>query len=391
VNEGVNASRSRRAGAREAILTAIRTAEPLSRVELAGLTGLTEASVSTTVRRLLDEGLVVETGRTPTGGKPRVMLRLDPAARIAVGVHLDDDVTTYVLTGQTGGIISRLNRPAPATDPGDAVVRRLVTDIAALVDGSGIDRARCLGIGLVRPGPTAPGRPGDGLDRRLAEATGWPVLLENDATAAAVGEYWVARVDAGRPFAALSMGSGIGAGVVIDGVAMRGRHANAGEFGHLCLQFDGPACWCGSRGCLEVLAGPQVVVDAAVADPLVAAEAGLDTGSRRSTIEDFKAVARAARGGAPGCRALLERSARYVAAAAESVVNLLDIDLLVLTGPGFAAASFVYGPAITARLAGADARTWHRSVSVTVSLAAPTASATGAAALVLQSSLHGVS
>ena len=101
----------------------------------------------------------------------------------------------------------------------------------------------------------------------------------------------------------------------------------------------------------------------------------------------FAAVARAARAGSPACRALLDDSARYVAAAAESVVNLLDIDLVVLTGPGFAAASFVYGPAINARLAPADARTWHRSVSVTVSPAAATASATGAAALVIQAAL----
>ena len=383
--------RGRRTAAREAILDAIRAAEPLSRVELSAMTGLTEASVSTTVRRLLDEGLVVETGRTPTGGKPRTMLRLDPAARIAVGVHLDDDVTTYVLTGQTGGIISRMTRPTPAgPDPGD-LVRRLVTDIGGLVDGSGIDRARCLGIGLVWAGPRArpDAPPGPHLDRRLAEAVGWPVLLENDATAAAVGEYWTARVEASRPFAALYMGSGIGAGIVLDGVALRGAHGNAGEFGHVCLQVDGPPCWCGSRGCLEALAGPQVVVEAALADPAAAAEAALDPAARRSTTAGFAAVARAARAGAPACRALLEHSARYVAAAAESLVNLIDVDLLVLTGPGFAAASFVYGPAISARLASADARTWHRSVSVTVSLAAATASATGAAALVLQSSLRG--
>ncbi|GAA0587019.1 ROK family transcriptional regulator [Paractinoplanes ferrugineus] len=392
----MNGGRGRRNGARAAILDAIRAAEPLSRVELSAMTGLTEASVSTTVRRLLDEGLVVETGRTPTGGKPRTMLRLDPAARIAVGAHLDDDGTTYVLTGQTGGIISRMTRPTLAGLDADAIVRRLVADIGGLVDGSGIDRARCLGIGLVWAGPRVRpgispgwGRYGEHLDRRLAEATGWPVLLENDATAAAVGEYWVARVAAARSFAALYMGGGIGAGIVLDGVALRGRHANAGEFGHLCLQIDGPPCWCGSRGCLEALAGPQVVVEAALADPAAADEAALDASARRSTTAEFAAVARAARAGAPACRALLEESARYLAAAAESLVNLVDVDLLVLTGPGFAAASFVYGPAISARLAAADARTWHRSVSVTVSLAAATASATGAAALVLQSAMRG--
>ena len=399
---GPPVGRGRRAGARESILDAIRLAEPLSRVELAATSGLTEAAVSMTVRRLLDEGLVVETGRTPTSGKPRTLLRLDPAARLAVGIHLDEDVTTYVLTGQTGGIVSRLTRRAPAGADRDAVLEALVADVGVLVDGSGVERARCLGMGLVMPGPRgngislrdAPphllGNHGDELDRRLAAATGWPVLVENDATAAAVGEYWVTRVGPARAFAALYMGGGIGAGIVIDGVALRGTQANAGEFGHLCLQVDGPECWCGGRGCLEALAGPAVVVAAAQADPVAAAEAGLDVGRpRRSAAADFGAVARAARGGAPACLALLEDSARYVAAAAESVVNLLDIDLLVLTGPGFAAASFVYGPAITARIAAADARTWHRSVSVTVSLAAATASATGAAALVLQSSHRG--
>ncbi|TDC81607.1 ROK family transcriptional regulator [Micromonospora sp. KC606] len=393
--------RSRRTGARESILDAIRSAEPLSRVELASMTGLTEAAVSMTVRRLIEEGLVRETGRSPTGGKPRTLLRLDPVARVAVGIHLDEDTTTYVLTGQTGGVISRLARPALAGADPDTLVRGLAADVAVLIDASGVDPARCLGVGVVWPGPQGPGvHPeqapihlrgwrGDDLDRRLAAATGMQVLVENDATAAAVGEYWVARVGPTRAFAALYMGSGIGAGIVIDGVALRGAQANAGEFGHLCLQVDGLPCWCGSSGCLEVLAGPQVVVGAALADPVAAGEAGLDRASaRRSVAADFAAVARAARAGAPACRALLDDSARYVAAAAESVVNLLDIDLLVLTGPGFAAASFVYGPAITSRIAAADARTWHRSVSVTVSLAAATASATGAAAVVLQSSMR---
>ncbi|MBW6439604.1 ROK family transcriptional regulator [Actinoplanes hulinensis] len=436
--------RGRRPAARESILDAIRASEPLSRVELAAITGLTEAAVSMTVRRLLNEGLVVETGRAPTGGKPRTLLRLDPAARLAVGVHLDRDVTTFVLTGQTGGVISRLARPAP---PGD-LLSHLADGIGTLLAASGVARARCLGLGVVWPGPRngnvrrtpdadtpaaeggvpglpdishfrGPGAPSvslspgavphasddahprgwdapphlrgwdaDELGRRLVEENGWPVLVENDATAAAVGEYWVARVGPEQAFAALYMGSGIGAGIVVEGRAMRGGHGAAGEFGHVCVQVDGPECWCGSRGCLEILAGPHTVVTAARADAAAAAEAGLDQTTPRSVAADFAAVARAARAGAPRCLALLEDSARYVAAAAESVVNLLDIDLVVLTGPGFAAASFVYGPAIMRRVQPADRRTWHRSVTVTVSLAAATASATGAAALVLQSHLR---
>jgi predicted NBD/HSP70 family sugar kinase len=403
VSDATAATRApRRRSARERILDTIRAAEQLSRVELASVTGLTEAAVSMTVRRLLEEGLIVETGREPTAGKPRTMLRLDPAARLAVGIYLDEDTTTYVLTGQTGGVMSRLARPAPEIGDQESVLQQLVADVEVLLAGSGVDRARCLGIGVVWPGPrSGTARPEDApphllgwrddeLGQRLAAATGWPVLVENDATAAAVGEYWVARMGPEQGFAALYMGSGIGAGLVVEGRAMRGGQGNAGEFGHLCMDIDGPACWCGSRGCLEILAGPRTVVGRALADPAAADEAGLDPAQpRRSVTADFAAVARAARAGAPQCRALLEDSARFVAAAAESVINLLDLDLIVLTGPGFAAASSIYGPAITRRIAGADSRTWHRSVTVTVSLAAATASATGAAALVLQSHIRG--
>src|SRR3954453_12909481 len=88
----------------------------------------------------------------------------------------------------------------------------------------------------------------------------------------AVGEYWVARMGPDQDFAALYMGSGIGAGLIVEGRAMRGRRGNAGEFGHFCVDVNGPVCWCGSRGCLETIAGPRAVVNAALADGAAAAE-----------------------------------------------------------------------------------------------------------------------
>jgi len=368
------------------VLDAVRAHEHVSRVELASLTGLTEASISTTVRGLLRDGVLVETGRTPTAGKPRTLLRLDPGARFAVGVHIDASTTTLVLTGQTGGVISRTALPPR----GDA--QTLLADVSVLIDASGLDRGRCLGVGLVWTDRSATLPPE--LVAGLEAGTGWPVLVENDATAAAVGEYWVARLDSRRSFIALYMGSGIGSGIVLDGRPLRGRRSGAGEFGagefgHVCVLVDGPPCFCGGHGCLEAVAGPVPVVARARADAAVRAETGLHRRSAEPAERAFATLARAARAGAPGARALLEDSARWVAAAAESAVNLLDVDLVVLTGPSFAAAAAVYGPAISARLAPADTRTWHRGVTVTVSSAAATASATGAAALVLQQSSLG--
>ncbi|WP_432561790.1 ROK family transcriptional regulator [Kineococcus sp. SYSU DK003] len=394
--------RPARGGARERLIDALRASGPVSRVELAALTGLTEASVSTTVKRLLAEGVVAEVGRAPTGGKPRTLLQLDPGGRTAVGIDLATTTVTYVLTSQTGGILARLTRRfAPTTDAGD-LATRLAGDVDRLLGGSGQSRETCLGIGLVWGGPdggllrrtgresgTAEAAPVDGeeLRRALGRATGWPVLVENDATAAAVGEYWVARVDAARSFAALYCGAGLGAGIVLDGVALRGARGMAGEFGHVCVDVDGPACRCGSAGCLEVVAGPEGVVRRALEDPRARAEASLEESSRRALMTDFAAIARAARSGGAACRALLDDSARYVAAAAETLVNLLDLDLLVLTGPGFAAAPAIYGAAITDRVGSARARVWGRAVTVTVSSAAATAPAVGAAALLLQERL----
>jgi predicted NBD/HSP70 family sugar kinase len=331
--------------ARARILDAIRAGGPLSRVELAGRTGLTEAAVSTTVRKLLDEGLVLESGRSPSGGKPRTLLRLDPAARVAVGIHHDGDRILYVLTGQTGGVLARLATPA-----GD----ELTAGVERLLHVAGVDRGRCLGVGLATAGGPAPD-----------EIAGFPALSGDQATAAAVGAYWVERVEPERPFAALYLGSGFGAGVVLDG------RARAAGFGHICVAVDGPACWCGGRGCLEAVAGPHTVTGDA------------STGASAA----FATVAREARSGSGPAREALDTSARYVAAAAETVVNLFGVDLLVLTGPGFAAASYVYGPAIARRVRVADDRTWKRSVTVTVSPAATIAAAVGAAALVLQSHL----
>ncbi|WP_432548556.1 ROK family transcriptional regulator [Kineococcus sp. SYSU DK004] len=394
-----------RPGARERLMDALRASGPVSRVELAALTGLTEASVSTTVRRLLQEGLVAEVGRAPTAGKPRTLLQLDPGGRTAVGIDLATTTVTYVLTSQTGGVLARLTRRIAARATADDLAARLAADVDRLLEGSGHPRGTCLGIGLVwggagdgmlrraarGPGPDEAGQQrgvdGERLRSRLAELTGWPVLVENDATAAAVGEYWVARLDAGRSFAALYLADGIGAGLVLGGAAHRGAHGLAGEFGHVCVDVDGPACACGARGCLEAVAGPVAVVARALADPVARAEAGLGATSRRSVVTDFAAVARAARTGAPACRALLADSARYVAAAAETLVNLVDVDLLVLTGPGFAAASSIYGPAITERVGTPGRRVWGRTVGVTVSTAAATAPAVGAAALLLQERL----
>ncbi|MFP8888005.1 ROK family transcriptional regulator [Streptomyces mangrovi] len=391
------------ASSRAAVLDVIRAAGTISRVGLINATGFTGATISTVVRRLIDDGLVVETGRAEsTGGKRRVLLQLNQSSRYAVGVHLDHAGITYVLTNLGGSVVARMSRAGAGAEDPPAVVERMAGEVGALVEGVGVGRERVLGLGLVSPGPLTPTSgmrltpplmrhwEDFPLDRALQEATGLPVVSDNDATAAALGEHWSGGVGASATFAALYMGTGIGAGLLVDGMAYRGASGNAGEIGHSCLVVDGPRCWCGARGCVEALAGPSAVVAAARADRALARAAGLDGGSgrRRSSVTaDFAAVTRAARRGEPGARALLERSARYLAVAARTLANIMDLELLVLTGPSLAIAGSVYLPVVREELDRAFFSRAAHPVAVRLSQSAATAPAIGAAALVLQSEL----
>lgn len=386
-----------------AVIDVIRAAGTISRAGLIEETGLTGATISTTVRKLIDDGLVLEIGRAEsTGGKPRVLLQLNHNARFAVGVHLDHSGIVYVLTTLGGAVVGRMSRAGVGVQDPPVVVERMAREVAALIESAGVDPRRVSGLGLVSPGPlatttgmrlTPPAmrRWEDfPLVQELEAAVGLPVLLDNDATAAALGEHWAGRAGARATFATVYMGTGIGAGLIVNGAAYEGVSANAGEIGHICLDVDGPECWCGARGCTEVLAGPAAVVTAALADPTVAQECGLTgraDGGRTSAAADFAAVARAAVSGSDGARALLERSARYVAVATRTLANILDIDLVVLTGPSFGLAGSIYLPVIQEELDRAFFSRATHGVTVRISPVATTGAAIGAAAMVLQSEL----
>lgn len=374
---------------RAAILDIIRAAGTISRVELSQQTNFSQPTVSTVVRRLLEDDLVVEVGHgESTGGKRPTLLQLNPAARYAIGVHLDHAGITFVVSDLAGTVVARWRRPGAGTEEPQAVVDRIAADIRTNLARVALDARRVIGVGVVSPGPifqhtrmtlTAPVMKNWSdfpLAAALEQAIGLPVLLDNDATAAALGEYWSGAIGAQTSFAALYMGTGIGAGIVVDGSVLRGSSSNAGEVGHICVEIDGPACWCGSRGCVEALGGPQRIVDNARASgfPLIS----------RDVAQGFAEIARAARRGEPAAVALLHESARYLAAAGQTLANILDLEMIVLTGPAFALAGSFYVPALEDRLRNSAFARESHEVEVVISSNAPEAAAIGACSLVLQ-------
>ncbi|MBT0768564.1 ROK family transcriptional regulator [Kineosporia sp. J2-2] len=380
------------------VLDLIRTAGPISRVELAQRTGLTAATITHTVRDLLGGGLVREAGRRPGAvGSPRRLLDLAPDAWYAVGVQLSRCATTTVITDFTGRRLVSAHSPGVGDGPPGDTLTALAAHVEQLLTSAAVPRERVLGLGLVTHGPqdrergmilTAQPTPAwqrFPLAGTLAELLSLPVLLENDATAAAVSERWTGTVDV-RTFGVVWVGGGIGGGVVIDGEGFGGAGANPVEIGHVPLDPAATLCACGNRGCAEVTAGPAAVVAQAAADPLERVRLRL-SGHPDDTLTDFERLAVAAERGDDRASRLLRASAERLADAVVTMMNLFDLDTVVLSGPALVTAGPVYAEAAT-RAAGRGALArLLRPVRVLVSPDAGTAAAVGGALVVLRSPL----
>ncbi|WP_159795305.1 ROK family transcriptional regulator [Puerhibacterium puerhi] len=378
------------------MLDLLRTAGTLSRVELAEQSGLTAATITNVVRRLIDDGLVHEVGRESLQGRgqPRRLLELDPSAWYAVGIQVDRTTTTIVVVDFAGGRVASAGLRGSGTSGPEETVTTLADHVTDLLHSAQVPRDRVLGVCLVTHGPqdrergvllTAQPTPEwleYPLTSTLSQRLGLPVLLENDATAAALGEQWAGTV-ATDTFGLIYMASGIGGGVVVDGDAYRGRASNAVEIGHVALSGGRTPCVCGNRGCAQAEAGPRTVVEQVLADEPLAERLGV-RGAIDSTLADFERVARAWRAGDPAATAILERSARWVGQAAVTLVNLFDLDTVVLAGPAFVTTGPLYQRLILAEL---EERALSRTLSaptVLLSTDVGTAAAIGGALHVLR-------
>lgn len=373
------------------VLEAIRLGGGVSRVEIACKTGLTAQTVSNIVRRLLTEGLVVEGERPFNGGQRRVPLSVNREARSAVGVQIDVDETAIVVLDLGGHVVLRRRC---ATDPGHRpldVIRRIAEEVGAVLDEAGTQRQNVLGIGVACPGPldhltgvvfSPPNLPGWDrvpLAEALSEWTGYPVIVDNDATAAAIGERWSGGARGARNFAFVYVGVGIGAGLFLEDHVFRGATSNAGEFGHITLDPEGPPCHCGSRGCVEALCAPGRVVSA-VGRRIRAGESSVLAGRDEYAFAD---ICRAALDGDALAGNEVRRAAYHLGCGAVSLVNLLDLELVVLGSKVLGIVAELYRGEIERAVTERTMASGLRRVRVELSRAGEDAAAVGAASLVM--------
>lgn len=236
---------------RLSVLELIRIHAPITRVEIADLIGLTAPAVTNIVKALIDEGLVIETGRRSNQrGQPPIELDLKADSAFTVGLHLDRDVLTGVLVNLKGEMLASVNHEIESPTPDEAI--SLLTDcFKKLISQEKTSVGKILGVGLVTVGPldllnghvngppNFPGWDDVPLRAQLADAIDLPVFLDNNATAAAIGEHWYGTGQKYADFLYVYIGLGVGGGILMNGRIRRGTGLNAGEFGHMLIAHDG--------------------------------------------------------------------------------------------------------------------------------------------------------
>lgn len=246
---------------RRLLLNLIRRRQPVSRAELARLSGLQRSTVSLIIEELIEERWVIEgsTGRLPRGRRP-TFLRLNDR-RAVIGIDLRPTCITLALCDVNGRFLAQEMLPTPP-DPSAAIeeLRGRLSRIMA--------QNRDLlfeGVGISLPGrfDAASGRlvfapnlrwPPCDLRTPIERITGLPVLQENAANACALAEAWYGENQGVRNLVVVTVSEGIGTGLLINGELARGWNNMAGEFGHVSLDPEGPLCGCGRRGCWEAFA-----------------------------------------------------------------------------------------------------------------------------------------
>ncbi len=224
------------------------------------------------------------------------------------------------------------------------VLERIEESLDAALGKAGVERKRLAGLGIASPGavdvargivPNAPQLPGWQdlpLARLLGERFGLPTLLENDATAAALGEHRFGAGRGSRYMLYITVSTGVGGGIIIDGGLYRGKSGAAGELGHVVIDMNGPPCRCGARGCLESLASGTAIAKRGE----LLAESGDSPILARLREEEGPVTAemmeRATRMGDAASREAFRQAGHYFGVALAGFVNIFDPEVIVVGG-----------------------------------------------------------
>jgi predicted NBD/HSP70 family sugar kinase len=318
---------------RSALLWSLYFNQPRGRQELSEATGLSLASVSNVVRELLDEGIVIEAGSVDSdGGRPRVLLRMNPEYGYVIGVDVGETRVRVELFDLSMTERAKADyRLRPRKHDAGMVTELITQGLNAVLADSAIDPAAILGVGIGVPGIVQQkpevlvhaqtyGWDGVPLERLLQATTSMPLSFENGAKTMGQAELWFGAGRGARHAVVALVGSGVGASLVSGGSTYRGATSSAGEWGHTTIVLGGRSCRCGSAGCLEAYVGAEAILER-YGRPLP----GEDEESALAALIDAAETSALA-------AEILDDTADYLGAGIANLINLFNPERIILGG-----------------------------------------------------------
>jgi glucokinase-like ROK family protein len=339
---------------RAIILHVFRTHPTLSRARLAAETGLNPSTVSNIIAELIQEDLIRETDLIQSStGRPGRLLELNPEGGCALGIEINVDYIEFLITDFAANVLWR-QKQSTSPEIGQEEIMLQVSHLAKEASAFIQDRkSHLLGVGVGVPGLVdvssgllriAPNLHWANIPIRddLAKHFDCPIYVENEANAAALGEYYFGAVRNVKDFIYLSAGVGLGSGIVMGGKLFRGMFGYAGEAGHMTLDVNGELCGCGKHGCWETFVGPRAV-ERRVQSSLNCGAKSIMTDMVKGDIRNivFDDVLKAAKMGDQTAMDALAQVAFYLGIGIANLVNLFNVEVIVLGGALNNASSFI--------------------------------------------------
>lgn len=310
------------------MLSVIRQHGAMTQVEIAGLSGLSAATVSNMVGELGAAGAVA-VSPSIRNGRRAVLVSLASGGGLLAGIAFGDRDMRVAVATRAREILDQQRIPLQADHVADDGMDRAARLLADLVDGVGGQMTDVDAIGFGLPAPVdsvtgqvgsedvLPGWRGVNVAQAMESRLQIPVVLDNTANLGALGELRSGALQGVRHGLYIKISHRVGAGIVIDGEIFRGSAGTAGEIGHLTIDANGPICRCGNRGCLDTFVGARAILD------LLAPSHG------QLRLRDV--MSRAIEGDA-GCRRALDDAGRHLGLAVAGLVNLINPEVIVLGG-----------------------------------------------------------
>ena len=247
------------------------------------------------------------------------------------GTHL-----RVALVDDSGKILAQLKQETPKGESGNCIVEALVKAAQQWAN----EGQRVVATSIMVPGavdsdnavvlqaPNLPSLVNFALKTELEKRLGWPVFLENDANAAAVGEMWMGAARGWSDVVSVTLGTGVGGGVILDGKLWRGSHGSAGEIGHTTVDpFSGLKCKCGNTGCLELFASATAIVRMARENLALFPESNLKCDGLTA-----EKIYRAGQSGDELALAVFKRFGLYLGIGLANLINFIDPQIIVISG-----------------------------------------------------------